>query len=80
MQTQSRFRLVAGAGNDRVSLQIAFLDVSTDRHSVGQQHRVRAKRKRRRTYLRRKKTAARASATRPTPSKQRTKKEPSPAE
>ena len=48
--------------------------------AVGQQHRVRAKRKRRRAYVQRKKTAQRASATRPTPAKQRPKKEPEPTE
>jgi hypothetical protein len=60
--------------------QIAFLAVSTDRPSVGQQHRVRAKRKRRRAYLQRKKTALRVSARRPAPGKQRRKKEPGPEE
>src|SRR6266403_1352861 len=48
--------------------------------AVGQQHRVRAKRKRRRAYVQRKKTAQRASATRTTPAKQRPKKEPEPTE
>jgi hypothetical protein len=37
---------------------------------MGQQHRVRAKRKRRVAYLRRKKAKLRAAATRPAPSKQ----------
>jgi hypothetical protein len=55
--------------------QIAFLIVSTDRHPVGQQHRVRSKRKRRRAYLERKKAALRASAMQPASGKQRTKKE-----
>jgi hypothetical protein len=56
--------------------QIAFLIVSTDRLPVGQQRRVRAKRKRRRAYLERKKAALRASAMQPTSGKQRVKKEP----
>jgi hypothetical protein len=56
-------------------MQIAFFHVSTDRHAVGQRHRVRDKRKRRRAYLQRKKAALRASATRSTPGKQRPKKE-----
>jgi hypothetical protein len=43
---------------------------------VGQQHRVRAKRKRRRVYLERKKAAPRASAMQPASGKQRAKKEP----
>jgi hypothetical protein len=47
---------------------------------VGQQHRVRAKRMRRRAYLQRKKAALRASAARPVPSKQRPKKETEPTE
>jgi hypothetical protein len=45
-------------------------------NGVGQKHRVRAKRKRRRAYLQRKKAALRASPTRTTPVKQRLKKEP----
>ena len=43
---------------------------------VGQQHRVQAKRKRRRAYLERKKAALRASAAQPASGKQRAKKEP----
>jgi hypothetical protein len=42
---------------------------------VGQQHRVQAKRKRRRAYLERKKAALRASAAQPASGKQRAKKE-----
>jgi hypothetical protein len=42
---------------------------------VGQQHRVRAKRKRRKAYLERKKTTPRASAAQPASGKQRIKKE-----
>jgi len=42
---------------------------------VGQQHRVRAKRKRRRAYLERKKAALRASVAQPAPGKQRARKE-----
>jgi hypothetical protein len=55
---------------------IAFLDVSTDKHPVGQQHRVQAKRKRHRAYLQRKKAALRASAMQLALAKKRTKKEP----
>jgi len=44
--------------------------------SVGQQHRVQAKRKRRRAYLERKKGARRASTAQSAPGKQRVKKEP----
>ncbi|PYL33171.1 MAG: hypothetical protein DMF38_12555 [Verrucomicrobia bacterium] len=55
--------------------QIAFPVVSTDRHSVGQQHRVRGKRKRRKAYLERKKAALRVSAMQPASGKQRAKKE-----
>jgi hypothetical protein len=43
---------------------------------VGQQHRVRAKRKRRRAYLQRKKATLRASGARAAPGKQRAKNEP----
>ena len=46
-----------------------------DRDSMGQQHRVRAKRKRRVAYLRRKKAAFRAAAARPVPAKQPAQKE-----
>jgi hypothetical protein len=55
--------------------QIAFLIFSTDRLPVGQQHRVRAKRKRRRAYLERKKAVLRASAAQSASGKQRAKKE-----
>jgi hypothetical protein len=47
---------------------------------MGQQHRVRMKRKRRVAYLRRKKTAQRAAVTRPAASKQQPQKESAPAE
>lgn len=57
-------------------IEIAFVDVSIDRLPVGQQHRVRAKRKRRRAYLQRKKAALRASATQSGSGKQRAKKDP----
>jgi hypothetical protein len=43
---------------------------------VGQQHRVQAKRKRRKAYLERKKAALRASVAQPASGKQRAKKEP----
>jgi len=42
---------------------------------VGQQHRVRGKRKRRKAYLERKKAALRVSAMQPASGKQRAKKE-----
>jgi hypothetical protein len=42
---------------------------------VGQQHRVQAKRKRRKAYLERKKAALRASAVQPASGKQRAKKD-----
>jgi hypothetical protein len=45
---------------------------------VGQQHRVRAKRKRRKAYLKRKKAALRAAAQKRLAGKQRVKKEPVP--
>lgn len=44
-------------------------------NAVGQKHRVRAKRKRRRAYLQRKKAALRASPPRTTPAKERAKQE-----
>jgi len=77
MQLQSR---LAAAGTVEPGIRIAFLDVSIDKHCVGQQHRVRGKRKRRRAYLQRKKAALLASATRPAPSKQSAKKESAPTE
>jgi hypothetical protein len=55
--------------------QIALLVVSIDRLLVGQQHRVRAKRKRHRAYVERKKAALQASAAQPASGKQRAKKE-----
>jgi hypothetical protein len=64
------------SGKQSAFNQIAFPIVSTDRLPVGQQHRVRGKRKRRRAYLERKKTALRASAAQPASVKQRAKKEP----
>jgi hypothetical protein len=63
----------------RMLILIAFLYVSIDRDSMGQQRRVRAKRKRRLAYLRRKKASARAAATRSVPSKQPAQKEASSA-
>jgi hypothetical protein len=47
---------------------------------MGQQHRVKAKRKRRLAYLRRKKATLRAAAVRPAPTKQQTQKESAAAE
>jgi hypothetical protein len=61
-------------------MPIAFLRFSIDRHSMGQQHRVRMKRKRRVAYLRRKKASQRAAAARPAPAKQQAQKESVPAE
>ena len=48
---------------DRFSKLIAFLRFSIHRDSMGQQHRVRIKRKRRRAYLQRKKASQRAATT-----------------
>ena len=56
-------------------MQIAFLRFSIHRDSMGQQHRVRIKRKRRVAYLRRKNAARRAAPTRPAPAKQPAQKE-----
>jgi hypothetical protein len=67
-------------GTESVSMPIAFLRFSIDRHSMGQQHRVRMKRKRRVAYLRRKKASQRAAAARPAPAKQQAQKESVPAE
>ena len=64
----------------RMLIPIAFLYVSIDRDSMGQQHRKRGKRKRRLAYLRRKKAAARTAATRSSLSKQPAQKEASSAE
>jgi hypothetical protein len=55
--------------------RIAFFNFQPIDNAVGQKHRVKAKRKRRRAYLQRKKAALRASATRPAPTKQRAKQE-----
>jgi len=77
--TQKRnldFGVERWSGKQSAFNQIAFLIVSTDRLPVGQQHRVQAKRKRRRAYLERKKTALRTSAAQPVSGKQRAKKEP----
>jgi hypothetical protein len=57
-------------------MPIAFLRFSIHRDSMGQQLRVRIKRKRRLAYLRRKSTARRAAVTRPAPVKQPAQKEP----
>jgi len=54
---------------------IAFLGFSIHRDSMGQQLRVRIKRKRRLAYLRRKDAAQRAAATRSAPVKQPVQKE-----
>jgi hypothetical protein len=55
---------------DRFSKLIAFLRFSIHRDSMGQQHRVQIKRKRRRAYLQRKKASQRAAKPRPAPGKQ----------
>jgi hypothetical protein len=65
---------------DDSSIQIAFHGFSIDRDSMGQQHRVRVKRKRRLAYLRRKQVARRAAAARPVPAKQQPQKEAAAAE
>ena len=54
---------------------IAFLEFSIHRDSMGQQHRVQIKRKRRRAYLRRKKASQRVVVARPAPAKQQAQKE-----
>jgi hypothetical protein len=59
---------------------IAFLGFSIHRDSMGQQHRVRIKRKRRMAYLRRKKASLRAAAARPALAKQQPQKESAAAE
>jgi hypothetical protein len=53
-----------------VSMPIAFFRFSIHRDSMGQQHKVKTKRKRRRAYLRRKKASQRAAAARPVPKQQ----------
>src|SRR5207248_3241109 len=55
--------------------RLRFAAFQSIEDSMGQQHRVQAKRKRRLAYLRRKKAAAQAAATRSTPSKQPAPKE-----
>src|SRR5512132_3130036 len=60
---QRTYGFVEKAGS--VSMPIAFLRFSIHRDSMGQQLRVRIKRKRRLAYLRRKNTARRAAVTRP---------------
>jgi hypothetical protein len=70
------FGLIARLSVIGVSIQIAFLTVSTDKHApMGQQHRVRAKRKRRKAYLQRKKASFRATRREP-PTKSKPKKQP----
>ena len=59
---------------------IAFLRFSIHRDSMGQQHRVQNKRKRRRAYLQRKKESERAGTKRPAPGKQQAQKESAAAE
>jgi len=59
-------------------IQIACLDLSTYRGAMGQQHRVRTKRKRRKAYLQRKKAALHASHREP--AKSRAKKQPAAVE
>jgi hypothetical protein len=65
---------------DRFSKLIAFLRISIHRGSMGQQHRVQIKRKRRRAYLQRKKASQRAAKPRPAPAKQQAQKESAAAE
>jgi hypothetical protein len=67
---KSQFRFIARLSVIGVSIQIAFLNVSTDKHApMGQQHRVRAKRKRRKAYLQRKRESFRATRREPAKSK-----------
>jgi hypothetical protein len=69
------FSFIARLSIIGVSFEIAFLNVSTDKHApMGQQHRVRTKRKRRKAYLQRKKASFRA--TRREPAKSKPKKQP----
>ena len=56
-------------------MPIAFVRFSIHRDSMGQQHRVQIKRKRRRAYLQRKKASQRVAKPRPVPFKQQTQKE-----
>jgi len=56
-------------------MQIAFRRFSLHRDSMGQQHRVQIKRKRRRAYLQRKKESQRPATKRPAPAKQQAQKE-----
>jgi hypothetical protein len=73
---KSQFRFIARLSVIGVSIQIAFLNVSTDKHApMGQQHRVRAKRKRRKAYLQRKRASLRATRREP-PAKSKPKKQP----
>ena len=69
---QARFAL------NEARIQIACLDLSTYRGAMGQQHRVRTKRKRRKAYLQRKKAALHASHREP--AKSRAKKQPAAVE
>jgi len=64
---------MGGFGQIKAGIQIAFPGVSTDRPSMGQQLRTRAKRRRRKAYLERKKMSLRS--TRREPTKPRAKKE-----
>jgi len=67
---KSQFRFIARLSVVGVSIQIAFLNVSTDKHApMGQQHRARAKRKRRTAYLQRKRESFRATRREPAKSK-----------
>ena len=56
-------------------MPIAFVRFSIHRDSMGQQHRVQIKRKRRRAYLQRKKASQRVATPRPVPAKQQAQKE-----
>src|SRR4029453_11948925 len=70
----ANFGLMGRSEHIDARIQIAFSGVSIDRRSMGQQHRTRAKRRRRRAYLQHKKTSLRS--TRREPAKPRAKKEP----
>jgi len=67
-------------GTLAVSMLIAFLGFLIHRDSMGQQRRVRIKRKRRLAYLRRKNAARRVATVRPVSAKQQAQKESAPSE
>jgi hypothetical protein len=72
VRTSKHEKLVQKA--ESISMLIAFLRFLIHRDSMGQQHRVQIKRRRRRAYLRRKKASQQAVAVRPAPAKQQAQK------